>query len=116
MKKTGRSLAAIIVFALTSLSLAQAQNFGQVVRVDPAAYAIGPADTLVEKAGDNFGFPEGPVWVLAKGQGYLLFSDIPANVICKWDPKTGFSVFLKKSGFTGIDAAAGVAIPIPSSK
>jgi gluconolactonase len=43
--------------------------------------------------------------VNTKDQGYLLFSDIPANVIRKWDPKNGFSVFLDKSGFTGTDAS-----------
>lgn len=80
---------------------AKAQNYGEVLRADPAADAIVPADATVEKVGDGFKFLEGPVWVHAKGQGYLLFSDIPANVIRKWDPKNGFSVFLEKSGFTG---------------
>jgi gluconolactonase len=84
---------------------AKAQNYGEVLRVDPAADAIVPADAVVEKVGDGFGFLEGPIWVHAKGQGYLLFSDIPANVIRKWDPKNGFSVFLEKSGFTGTDAS-----------
>ena len=34
--------------------------------------------------------------------GFLIFSDIPANVINKWNPADGkVSVFLDKSGFTG---------------
>jgi gluconolactonase len=82
-------------------SSANAQNYGEVLRVDPAADAIVPADAKVEKVGDSFKFLEGPIWVHAKGHGYLLFSDIPANVIRKWDPKNGFSVYLEKSGFTG---------------
>jgi gluconolactonase len=90
---------------LVACTLAKAQNFGEVVRVDPAADAIVPAGAVVEKLGDGFGFLEGPVWVHSKNQGYLLFSDIPANVIRKWDPKSGFSVFLDKSGFTGADAS-----------
>jgi gluconolactonase len=94
-----------IVTVFVTGSFAKAQNYGEVVRVDPAADAIVPADAVVEKVGDDFGFLEGPVWVHAKNQGYLLFSDIPANVIRKWDPKTGFSVFLEKSGFTGTDAS-----------
>jgi gluconolactonase len=94
-----------VMTVLATGSFAKAQNYGEVVRVDPASYAIVPADAVVEKVGDNFGFLEGPVWVNTKDQGYLLFSDIPANVIRKWDPKNGFSVFLDKSGFTGTDAS-----------
>src|SRR6266481_6645173 len=95
----------LLAIALGTVSAARAQNFGEVVRVDPAADAIVPADVVVEKGGDGCGFLEGPVWVHAKGQGYLLFSDIPANVIRKWDRKGGVSVFLEKSGFTGADAS-----------
>jgi gluconolactonase len=94
--------AAVVFFAITT---ARAQNFGEVVRVDPAADAIIPADAKVEKLAGDFQFVEGPIWVHSKGQGYLLFSDIPANVIRKWDPKGGVSVFLEKSGFTGADAS-----------
>ncbi len=80
---------------------AKAQNYGEVVKVDPAADAVISSDAVVEKLGDGFQFLEGPIWVHSKGQGYLLFSDIPANVIRKWDPKSGFSVYLEKSGYTG---------------
>jgi sugar lactone lactonase YvrE len=40
-------------------------------------------DAQVEKVAGGFQFTEGPVWIPA---GYLLFSDIPANVIYKWAP------------------------------
>jgi gluconolactonase len=91
----------VIAGMLLAGVLTKAQNFGEVLRVDPGADAIVPADAMVEKIGDGFKFLEGPIWVHAKGQGYLLFSDIPANVIRKWDPKDGFSVFLEKSGYSG---------------
>jgi gluconolactonase len=92
-----------VVFVLGAR--AQVQDSGEIVRLDPAADAIVPADAKVEKVAGGFGFLEGPIWIHAKGQGYLLFSDIPANVIRKWDPKGGVSVFLEKSGFTGDDAS-----------
>ena len=41
-------------------------------------------DAVVEKVAGGFKFTEGPVWI--SGGGYLLFSDIPANVIYKWEP------------------------------
>jgi gluconolactonase len=104
MKTNKLAILAILVILGTG-TWAKAQNYGEVVRLDPAADAIVPANAVVEKLGDGFGFLEGPVWIHSKGQGYLIFSDISANVIRKWDPKTGFSVFLEKSGFTGTDAS-----------
>ena len=105
MKKQMRAVFIILAAFLAMGAQARAQNFGEVVQLDPAADAIIPADARVEKLAGGFGFLEGPVWIHAKGQGYLLFSDIPANVIRKWDPKNGVSVFLEKSGFTGTDAS-----------
>lgn len=91
----------IMAFALTA---AQAEDWSLVVRLNPAVDDIIPADARVEKLADGFGFLEGPVWV-RKG-GYLLFSDIPANVINKWSPGDGkVSVFLPYSGFTGADSS-----------
>lgn len=50
-----------------------------------------PADAKVEVLAEGLKFTEGPVWIPAlEGQpGYLLFSDIPANVIYRWTPETG---------------------------
>lgn len=104
MKKKMLALLAIAVVFLVG-TRTPAQNYGEVVRVDPAADAIIPQDARVEKLAGDFQFVEGPIWVHSKGQGYLLFSDIPANVIRKWDPKGGVSIFLDKSGFTGADAS-----------
>lgn len=105
IKKQMRTLFIVLAAFLAMCAQARAQDFGEVVRLDPAADAIIPADARVEKIAGGFGFLEGPVWIHAKGQGYLLFSDIPANVIRKWDPKNGVSIFLEKSGFTGTDAS-----------
>src|SRR5260370_27985352 len=104
MKKKMLAIVAATVVLMAG-ARALAQNFGEIVRVDPAADAIIPQDAKVEKLAGDFQFVEGPIWVHSKGQGYLLFSDIPANVIRKWDPKGGVSVFLEKSGFTGADAS-----------
>jgi gluconolactonase len=88
---------------LTALSIS-AQNGGQIIRLDPGLDALVPADAKIEKLADGMGFLEGPAWVHSGGKGYLIFSDIPANVIDKFDPQTKkVSVFLDKSGFTGSD-------------
>jgi len=54
-----------IVFLLSKLSLAVAQSYDEIVKLDPAAVAIISGDEVVEKMGDGFGFLEGPVWVHA---------------------------------------------------
>jgi gluconolactonase len=98
----------IIATAPAALFLAVllgAQDAGQIVKLDPALDAIVSAGARVEKVADGFGFVEGPVWVHSTTPGYLLFSDIPANVIDKWAPGGKASVFLAKSGFTGADAS-----------
>ncbi|MBL7187467.1 MAG: SMP-30/gluconolactonase/LRE family protein [Phycisphaerae bacterium] len=52
------------------------------------------ADTL-EQIATGFTFTEGPVW---HSDGYLLFSDIPANTIYKWVPDRGVETFRSPSG------------------
>ncbi len=44
---------------------------------------------------DGFRFTEGPVW---HPDGYLLFSDIPANVVYRWSEESGVDTFLAPSG------------------
>lgn len=98
---------AVFVLAFTALLAAvalRAQNGGQIIRLDPSLDALIPATAQIEKVADGFGFVEGPVWVHSSAPAFLIFSDIPANAIDKWNPEDGkTSVFLEKSGFTGAD-------------
>jgi len=88
--------------AVTLLAQAPPQN--AVVRLDPALDALIHAGAKAELLkGDYFGATEGPVWVDEGRSGYLLFSDMAANVIYKWTPAGALSVFLDKSGYTGTD-------------
>ena len=48
----------------------------------------------LERLATGFQFTEGPVWHPA---GYLLFSDIPANQIVRWEPGKERSVFREPS-------------------
>jgi len=101
-KHSLRDIFLVLLAAATLLTIrTPAQDYSFIARLNPALDAIIPEDAKVEKVAENFGFLEGPVWV-RKG-GYLLFSDIPANVIYKWSPNGGLSVFLSYSGFTGND-------------
>lgn len=86
---------------LSPVMKVHAQGTTEVIRLDPTLDEIVPADAKMEKLADDFSAVEGPVWV-RKGR-YLLFSDIPANVIDKWTPNGKVTLFLKPSGFTGAD-------------
>lgn len=106
MRKVGMCVLLMTVLGL-SLPTAQAPApaqppAGTVLRLDPALDAIIAPNTKLETLKeDYFAFTEGPLWWPEAGGGYLLFSDLPANKIYKWDPKGGLSVFLDPSGFTG---------------
>jgi gluconolactonase len=89
--------------ALLTVAGLSAQDAGEIIRLDPAINALIPANAHIEKLKDGFGFLEGPVWVHSSNPGYLLFSDIPANVIDKWTPDGKVTTFLAKSGFAGDD-------------
>jgi gluconolactonase len=91
-----RTLWIIVLSIMATVSAAaQAPGKGPVIRLDPALDDIVAPDAKVEKAVGNLGFAEGPLWV-RKG-GYLIFSDIPKNVIDKWSPGDAkASVFLDR--------------------
>lgn len=92
-----------IVLTLVFVSSACAQ----VLRVDPAIDQIVPASPAIQKLAEGLVFTEGPVWIR---QGYLLFSDVPSNVIYKWTGDSKVEVFRKASGYNGTDAPAGAFI------
>jgi gluconolactonase len=54
---------------------------GSIRAVRKSFSAIIGKDARIEKLADGFQFIEGPVW---HKDGYLLFSDIPANKIYKY--------------------------------
>src|SRR5260221_6236180 len=85
----------------TWLATAQAQD---VTRLDPALDALVSPDAKVELVKGGFGFAEGPVWVQRGKIGYLLFSDIPANVIYKLTPDGNGSGYLQRNRYTKPDS------------
>src|SRR5688572_30076548 len=72
---------------------------GKIERLDPAIDQLLAPHAVIEKLAGGFEWSEGPVWV--KRGDYLLFSDVPRNVVFKWEPGLGTSEFLYPSGYTG---------------
>ena len=82
------------------------KTIGEIERLDPAFDALVPADAKLEIIAEGFDWSEGPLWIDADG-GFLIFADIPPNVIYRWDAKSGQSVYLQPSGYTGAAARGG---------
>ena len=96
----------VVLFVITmgvGPATAQKPSDKPVVRLDPALDQLVPPDAKLEIVKGGFGFTEGALWVQQGKRGYLLFSDIPANVIYKWTPDGKLSVYLDHSGYTGQD-------------
>lgn len=49
---------------------------------------------------DGYEWTEGPLWI--EDGGYLLFSDIPNNVIVRYEPGAGADLYLENSGAAGV--------------
>jgi hypothetical protein len=102
----------IVRFLLTAivvaLGLGVADGVAQerksiVVKKDPALDALISPDAQLEKIAGGFGFTEGALWVPVGEGGYLLFTDIPGNVIYKRTPDGNVSVHMEKCGYRGVD-------------
>nr|WP_294812928.1 SMP-30/gluconolactonase/LRE family protein [uncultured Sphingomonas sp.] len=80
-------------------ALARAKTIGSITRLDPGLDAVIDANAPIEVLGTGYRWTEGPVWV--KNGGYLLFSDVPANIAYRWKQGEGITPFLNPSGLVG---------------
>ena len=90
-------------------------TIGGVTRLRPEIDAIIAPDARIEQIAQGYDWSEGPVWV--RRGGFLLFSDVPQNVIYRWDEANGAAEFLRPSGLPNPDPALireGGSIPIVS--
>lgn len=84
-------------------SMARAAAMGGVKQFDAALAAVIDVNAPIEVIATGYKWAEGPAWV--KQGGYLLFSDVPANVNYKW--KGGkVAPFMNPSGLVGPIPAA----------
>src|SRR5687768_14693470 len=93
------TLLAALFWGGSALNASAAETYATFESLDARFLALIPADTKIEKIADDLLWSEGPIWD-AKTKS-LLFSDIPRNVIMKWNAEKGVSRFLESSGYTG---------------
>ncbi len=99
------ALLALVGAALSSSGPRAAGAAGpRVVRLDPRLDRLVPAGAVVERVAGGFSWVEGPAWHPA---GFLVFSDIPANAVYRWQPGAGARLHLKPAGYTGTAPFAG---------
>ena len=68
--------------------------------LDPSLVKLIDPEAKIEALDSGHQWIEGPVWITAGN--HLLFSDVPRNVIHKFDPAKGqVSVFMNPSGYDG---------------
>lgn len=72
---------------------------GTIERLDPALDSLIATNAFIEKLARGFEWSEGPVW--DRRAHALYFSDVPQNVVFKWQPGIGTREFLQPSGYTG---------------
>jgi gluconolactonase len=90
--------------ALPVAARAQAPQAPAVQRFDAELDRILDKDAKLEVIASGYRWTEGPVWV--RDGGYLLFSDVPANVVHRWQPGKRAEPFLQPSGLSGPIPAA----------
>ena len=93
-------LVAVLCLMTVGAGVESAQT-KSVVRLDPALDEIVSPDAELQAVTSGFGFTEGLTWVQKGKTGYLLFTDIPANVVDKMTPDGKVSVFVNQSGYRG---------------
>ncbi len=85
------------LFLATSPNANSAQSIDvEIVVFDDRFYKFIDMDSQVEILADELEWAEGPVWV--ESLDALLFSDVAADKIYRWDESGGLSVFVQPSG------------------
>ena len=82
----------------------------RIVRLDPRLDALIPTNVSLDVVAD-FSEGDGPHWlespVWDRRKGCLLFSDVKANAIWRWQRDEGVRLFMQPSGYTGERPFAG---------
>lgn len=81
----------------TTGSTGDETTVGTTGAVDPPASLDDVVDGALEMIADGHMFTEGPVW---SPEGYLLYSDIPADTIFRWTEADGSAPFITPSGLS----------------
>ncbi len=92
-----RTLAVLLISLTIPLTV-----FSAVIKPEnPSFNEVADPGAGLDTVAVGLEFTEGPVWIAGSGEdepGYLLFSDIPADIIYRWSAAGGLSVWRSPSG------------------
>ncbi len=92
-----KRILAFLLLTLAHSGFAQYPKIGKIYRLDPELDEILDTSTPIELIATGFQWSEGPVWV--KNGNFLLFTDVPNNIIHKWSEAKGLELFMNKAGY-----------------
>ena len=90
----------LLLLFVPFVSISQNDFIGSIERLSIEMDKFISKDSKIEIIAKGFNWSEGPVW--SKKLNAVLFSDVPNNIIYKWDKKNGLNIFLDKIGYSGI--------------
>ncbi len=102
MRKTSLMLTGLLFLAASMPVNAARFADAKFVVYDERFHRFISADSQIEILATELGWAEGPVWV--DSLDALLFSDVAADQIYRWDEATGLSLYLEPSGHAPDDA------------
>ena len=77
----------------------------QTISLDPRFHELIPPQTRIEKIAAGHEWTEGPLWYPKESS--LLFSDVPRNIVYRWNDNTGVTIFLRSSGLSNAEKFSG---------
>jgi|TARA_B100000902_G_scaffold391905_1_gene443343 gluconolactonase len=89
----------LIILFLSLFQTNQEKYLGSIERLSSDINKLIDLDSKIEILAEGFDWSEGPVW--SKKLNSILFSDVPNNVIYKWNEKEGLNVFSRPIGYSG---------------
>ena len=89
-------LAGLLCYAPWSVAISSTFEDIEFTVYDDRFHRFIDADSRVEVLADGLGWAEGPVWVTTLDA--LLFSDVAADTVYRWDASGGLRVFVHPSG------------------
>ena len=96
---TRRGLLGAMTMLPFASDLTQGRTVGSITRFDPELDRLIDVASPIEVIATGFRWAEGPVWV-ERGR-FLLFSDVPSNIVHRWKAGEGARPFLDPSGLVG---------------
>jgi len=106
MSSTALSILLVLITHAGVVGAAEGERYlGTIHRHTAAADEVIPRKAQMEILADGFEFSEGPVWMPHDNR--LLFSDIPRNTIFQWQEGKGLSIYLRPSGYVGVEPRGG---------